>query len=65
MHPIAKRVLVIVASLLLIAYVGVQGYLVFSASLDTVTADRHIAYETLKTTGVVYRSESVSTASYS
>ena len=59
MHPIAKRVLVIVASLLLIAYVGVQGYLVFSASLDTVTADRHIAYETLKTTGVVYRSESV------
>lgn len=59
MSPVAKRVLVVLASLLLIIYVGVQGYLVFSASLDTITADREIAYESLKTTGVVYRSESV------
>ncbi len=59
MNPIVKRIGLALLSLLLIVYVGVQGYLIFSASLDTVTADREIVYETLKTTGVVYRSESV------
>ena len=59
MNQVAKRVGLALLSLLLIVYVGVQGYLIFSASLDTLTADREIAYETLKTTGVVYRSESV------
>ncbi len=59
MNPVVKRIGLALLSLLLIVYVGVQGYLIFSASLDTITADREIAYETLKTTGVVYRSESV------
>ena len=59
MNPVVKRVVLALLSLLLIVYVGVQGYLIFSASLDTVTADHEIAYETLKTTGVIYRSESV------
>lgn len=59
MNPTAKRILVALLSLLLIIYVGVQGYLIFSASLETITADKEIAYDTLKTTGVVYRSESV------
>lgn len=59
MNQTAKRLLLIVLSLVLIAYVGVQGYLIFSASLDTITANKEIAYDTINTTGVVYRSESI------
>ncbi len=59
MNPVLKRVLIVLASLLLIVYVGVQGYLIFSASTDTITVDKEVAYETIKTTGLVYRSESV------
>ena len=59
MSQTAKRILIALLSLLLIVYVGVQGYLIFSASLETITADKEIAYDTIKTTGVVYRSESV------
>ncbi len=59
MNPVLKRVLIALGSLFLIAYVAVQGYLIFSASLDTVTADNEIAYDTVVTTGVVYRSEAV------
>lgn len=59
MNQTAKRILIALLSLLLIVYVGVQGYLIFSASLETITADKQIAYDTIKTTGVVYRSESV------
>ncbi len=59
MSQTAKRILIVLLSLLLIVYVGVQGYLIFSASLETITADKEIAYDTIKTTGVVYRSESV------
>lgn len=59
MNQTAKRILIVLLSLLLIVYVGVQGYLIFSASLETITADKEIAYDTIKTTGVVYRSESV------
>lgn len=59
MNQTTKRILIALLSLLLIIYVGVQGYLIFSASLETITANKEIAYDTLKTTGVVYRSESV------
>lgn len=59
MNQTAKRILIALLSVLLIVYVGVQGYLIFSASLETITADKQIAYDTVKTTGVVYRSESV------
>lgn len=59
MNQTAKRILLIVLSLVFIAYVGVQGYLIFSASLDTITANKEIAYDTINTTGVVYRSESI------
>lgn len=59
MNQTAKRILIALLSLLLIIYVGVQGYLIFSASLETITADKEIAYDTLQMTGVVYRSESV------
>lgn len=59
MNTVTKRIVLIVLSLLLIVYVGVQGYLIFSASLDTITAVNSTAYGTISTTGVVYRSESV------
>ena len=59
MNNIVKRVLIAVASVLLLAYVGVQGYLIFAASLKTVTAENEVAYDTLKTTGIVYRDEAV------
>lgn len=59
MNQTAKRILIVLLSLLFIIYVGVQGYLIFSASLETIAADKEIAYDTIKTTGVVYRSESV------
>lgn len=59
MSHTGKRVLLVLLSLLLIVYVGVQGYLIFSATLETVTANKEVVFDTLKTDGVVYRSESV------
>ena len=59
MNPVWKRVLIVLASVLLIVYVGVQGYLIFTASTDTITVDKEIAYETIQTTGVIYRRETL------
>ena len=50
MNPIWKRVLIVLASVLLIVYVGVQGYLIFTASTDTITVDKEVAYESIQTT---------------
>ena len=59
MNSITKRILVVVASLILLLYVGVQGYLIFAATLETVTAENETAYDTFKTTGMIYRDEAV------
>lgn len=59
MNSITKRILVVVLSLLLLIYVAVQGYLIFAATLETVTAENETAYDSYKTTGVIYRDESV------
>ncbi len=59
MNNMVKRVLIVLASVLLLVYVGVQGYLIFAASLDTIAAENVVAYDTLKTTGVICRDEAV------
>ncbi len=59
MNPIVKRVLLIAASLILIVYVGYQAYRAFSGSTVTEIVESATAYETVDTTGVVFRDETV------
>lgn len=59
MNPVAKRILAIAAAALLLVYVGVQGYLILVSPLETETIVRATGYQTVETTGVVYRTETV------
>lgn len=59
MNSIAKRIGVVFILLFFLVYAGVQAYRMLTTSLETVTVERGIAYETVETTGVVYREETV------
>ncbi|MBP3435189.1 MAG: hypothetical protein J6K62_02530 [Clostridia bacterium] len=59
MNPVVKRILAIAAAALLLVYVGVQGYLILVSPLETETIVRATGYQTVETTGVVYRTETV------
>ncbi len=59
MNPIVKRVLAIAAAALLLVYVGFQGYLILVSPLETETIVRATGYQTVETTGVVYRTETI------
>ena len=59
MNPVAKRILAIAAAAVLLVYVGVQGYLILVSPLETETIVRATGYQTVETTGVVYRTETV------
>ncbi|MBR2405543.1 MAG: hypothetical protein IKB04_00630 [Clostridia bacterium] len=61
MKPIVKRILLIMAALLLVAYVGYQAYTVFRPKLETATVTQVTAYQTLETDGVVFRDETIIT----
>lgn len=59
MNPIVKRILLILASLFLVVYVGYHVYRGFSGSAVTEIVESITAYETVDTTGVVFRDETV------
>lgn len=59
MNPVVKRLLAIAAAALLLVYVGVQGYLILVSPLETETVTRATGYQTVETTGVVYRTETI------
>ncbi len=59
MNPIVKRLLAVAAAALLLVYVGYQGYLILVSPLETETVDRATGYQTVETTGVIYRTETV------
>ncbi len=59
MNATVKRLLAIAAVLLLFVYVGYQGYMLLATPLKTETAMPTAAYQTINTTGVVYRDEAV------
>ncbi len=59
MNPVLKRILAITAAVLLLVYIAVQAYLILVAPIETVTVSRATAYQTLETTGIIYRDETV------
>lgn len=61
MNHILKRVLLFVAALFLLAYVGFHVYNGFAGEAVTATVERVTAYQTVDTTGLVLRDETLIT----
>ncbi len=61
MNSVVKRVLLVSVALLLLVYIGFQGYMVLSSPMQTETIERATTYQTLQATGVVFRDETVLT----
>ncbi len=59
MNPVLKRILAIAAAVLLLVYIAVQAYLILVVPIETVTVSRATAYQTLETTGIICRDETV------
>ena len=59
MTPFTKRLLILFSSLFLLTYVGFQAYRVFGSKPETLTVETVTAYETVETTGLVFRDETV------
>ena len=59
MNNVLKRVLLFAAALFLLAYVGFHVYNGFAKDIATVTVERATAYQTVDTTGLVFRNETV------
>lgn len=59
MNHVVKRILLFVAALFLLAYVGFHVYNGFAGEAVTATVERVTAYQTVDTTGLVFRDETV------
>ena len=58
-NPIWMRIAAVVVGLVLVGYVGYQGYMLLRPKLKTDTVVKTTAYQTLETDGVVFRDETV------
>ncbi len=59
MNNVVKRILLFVAAIFLIVYVGFHIYNGFAKDITTATVERATAYQTVDTTGLVFRDETV------
>ena len=59
MKPIVKRLVLLVVSLFLLVYVGFHIYSGFAGGIQTETVYRETAYQTVDTTGLIFRDETI------
>lgn len=59
MNQIWKRILIVLASLIFLVYIGFQVYNIFAGELQTETVELSVGYQTVETTGMVFRKETV------
>ena len=59
MKPIVKRLLLLFVSLFLLVYVGFHVYSGFTGGVETETVYRDTAYQTVDTTGLIFRDETI------
>ncbi len=59
MNQVVKRLLILLASLVLLVYVGFHIYSGFAVDVVTETVTQATAYQTVDTTGIVFRDETI------